>query len=154
MQDKYKIAFISGMIAGFFMDIGDYLFYFLFKLFGLKHILHAEYMIAMILKGVAPENYFELISGQLIHILFTGILACFYIFVISFMRAKNNLFRGWLMAGVGIWFSIFVVAILFKVKLFTDASIFTVIADFFTASTFGILTAYFYSYFRKKYRLM
>jgi hypothetical protein len=149
--DKYKISFLSGVLSGVILDILDYISFLIQNLFKLKHILYADYMIAALLQGKPPQNIFEFLSGQFFHLIFTGSIGCIYIFILTSIREKNTIFKGWLFGGNGVWFVAYMIGVLYKIELFIKAQINTVLSDFCTASIFGIALATIYGYFEDKY---
>jgi hypothetical protein len=147
---KFKVAFLSGLVSGVLMDIFDYTIYLILKAFGIKHILYADYMVAALLQGKPSANAFEFISGQFFHLIFTGTIGCLYIYIITRLGEKNDLFKGWLIGGIGVWFVAFMIGVLYKIELYVAAEMLTVICDFFTASLYGIILSVFYNFFEAK----
>lgn len=146
-MDKYKISFLSGLLAGVILDVLDYLSFLIQKVFHIKHILYADYMVAALLQGKPPHNIFEFICGQFFHLVFTGAIGCVYILVLTFIHEKNTIFKGWLISGIGVWFITFTIGVLYKIELFVKAQMNTVLSDFITASIFGIVLSIIYEYF-------
>lgn len=151
-MDKYKIAFISGVLSGVIMDIVDLMSFLILKAMKITHYLYADYMVAALLQGERSQNTFELVSGQFFHFIFTGTIGCIYIFVLASIREKNSYFKGWLIGGIGVWFTAFMIGVLYDIKIFVQAEMPTVISDFTTASLYGLFLSYFYRLFEKKYQ--
>lgn len=151
-MDKYKISFLSGVLAGVILDVADYISFLIQKSFQIKHILYADYMTAALLQGKPSKNVFEFLCGQFFHLIFTGFIGCVYIFVLTAIREKNTIFKGWLISGIGVWFIAFLIGVLYKIELFVKVQMNTVLSDFFTASIFGIALSIIYGYFEDKYK--
>lgn len=151
-MDKYKVAFISGVLSGVIMDITDLIISLVLKAMKITHYLYADYMVAALLQGERAENTFELISGQFFHLIFTGAIGCIYIFALTFIKEKNSYFKGWLIGGIAIWFVAFMIGVLYEIKIFVKAEMPTVLSDFSTASLYGLFLAHFYKLLEKKYQ--
>lgn len=151
-MDKYQIAFISGTLAGILLDALDAASLVIQRAFGLRHILYLDYLAAMLLHGQPAQGVFEVVCAQFFHLMFTGAIGCVYIALLTLLKDKNSVFKGWLIAGVGIWFSAFMTGVLYRISLFVQAEMNSVLSDFITASIFGIALALIYEHLTRRYR--
>lgn len=140
IKDKYVIGFIAGLLAVIPMDILDYSIYGLLKMLGYTHILYADYTAAAILQGQPSRNLFEFICGQIFHMVHCGLMGSLYIFILHLSKEGSTLFRGWLI-GVITWFLAFLTGVMFKIDLFVEAQMHTVLSDLITSSIYGIFLA-------------
>lgn len=152
-MDKYQIALISGILAGMILDVADALSFLIQKAVGLHHILFQDYMVAALLHGKPSQTVFEFICGQFFHLMFTGVIGCFYVVILAFIKEKNSVFKGWLIPGILVWFVTFMIGMLYRIELFVNAEINTVLSDFLTASIFGIAFALIYERLIHRYHV-
>lgn len=140
LKDKYFVGFLAGLVAVIPMDVLDYLNYVILKTWGYKHILYADYASAALLQGHASKNLFEFMSGQLFHIIHCGMVGSLYVFMLYLTREPSNVFKGWL-CGALTWFTAFLTGVYFRIELYVQAEMYTVLSDLLTSSLFGIVLA-------------
>ena len=95
---------------------------------------------ASLVLGVRSATTLEMISGQLIHIIFAGLLGIIFAYSLVLVSKQNYLFKGWVF-GIFVWFAVHVIVNLFDFQPLRFIPVSQMIVDFVTASLYGIVLA-------------
>ncbi len=93
-----------------------------------------------LIRGTTAGTISEIIIGIGIHLLFTAILGALFAYIILLISSGNHLIKGWIY-GFLVFFTVHVVVNLFTFQPLRPIPVSQVIADFVTASIFGIVLA-------------
>lgn len=104
---------------------------------GLVKFPYYEWPLALI-TSMSANTIFEAIVGQIIHILFAGMLGVVFAYIILLISSRSHLILGWLY-GFFVWFAVHVAVNLFNFQLLKPIPISQMISDFTTASIYGLV---------------
>ncbi|MCB8815038.1 hypothetical protein [Desulfosporosinus shakirovi] len=135
MRDRVVQGFIGGVFGAIVMNIIDWLIYF--------SGFHNERLFdwaSIVLLGKLASGTGEGIFAQLAQIFFSGFIGILFYFLI---RDNNHLiFKGWIFS-IFIWFFLYGAAIGFKLPHLENRALFAGISHFISASSFGLVLAYY-----------
>ncbi|WP_066632538.1 hypothetical protein [Desulfolucanica intricata] len=94
MVNRLICGFISGVIAGFIMDITQYFFHLAFNLPRLR----AVDLVGILFYGHKITNFEELAVAQVWHLFFTAFLGVFFVYFTIVINGRNYPLIGWLWA--------------------------------------------------------
>ncbi len=111
----------------------------IFTALGWVKFAYHDWSLSLIL-GSTAETIFEVIIGIVIHLLFTAMLGVLFSSIVLLVTSKNYLIKGWFF-GFSVFFSVHVIVNLYSFQPLRPITISQIIADFFTASIFGLVLA-------------
>jgi hypothetical protein len=145
MKDKLTNGFVQGFIAGVVSSIADLIMVNWLKFGDTRFLDYAGVHIY----GFKPETLGEQIFAQFVQFLFTGLLGIIFVYLIDKVKQRNILFKGQLY-GVAIWFVVYTITILFKLKPLDKISLASTLENFIASMIFGAVLAIAYAVLSKK----
>ena len=144
MEDRFTRGFLAGSIGGIASTAVDIPLY-LLKIASYRLIDYG----AVFIYGYLPKTFFETFFALLIHWGFAAFGGGIFVYLVRFIAEKNFVFKGWLF-GIGIWFTVYLLAFFFKVPHFTITRFPTVLTNFVASSTYGIIMALTFLFWESK----
>ena len=132
-SDRLVQGLGAGMFAGLIMSILDLIL----LARGWIEFAYYDWGLSLI-KGTTAHNLFEMVVGQVTHILFSGMLGIVFAYAVVLVSSQNHLLKGWLY-GIAVWFSVHFVVNLFAFDPLRPIPTSQVLSDFFTASVYGLV---------------
>ncbi|MEW6182973.1 MAG: hypothetical protein AB1500_07325 [Bacillota bacterium] len=147
LSDRMARGFIAGVFAGAIQDAVDYLSYAL----NINDLRYIDW-VAIIIFNHKPTSISETALAAGGELFFSGILGVVFAYLIPKVTSKNFLFKGWVY-GVLVWFALYSIMELFKVKGLTAINVSSAASDVVTSSIYGLLLAVSLIWLDKKVRV-
>lgn len=135
LNDRLARGFISGIVAGFAMNIVSLVLYYV-KFSNTRFLDWA----AIAIYGHKPHSFGEAIFAQIAQLVFVGVLGIIMAYLIPLLTSRNYLLRGWIF-GTTVWFSLYGLILLFKLQETIKIALMTAVSDFIGASVYGLVLA-------------
>lgn len=135
MKDRVTAGFSSGIIAGVFMNIIDWLGYWL--------NLYEEQLLdwaAVVTYGALPTTFPQTLFAQLEQILFSGFMGIIFSYLLLSLTNDDLLLKGWIY-GIFSWFFIYAISIAIRLPNLESHSYASTVSHFITASVYGLVLA-------------
>ncbi|MEJ6949946.1 hypothetical protein [Natronospora cellulosivora (SeqCode)] len=146
MKDRFTVGFIAGTIAAIVSQFVNFL---LVSIINLGNMRFVDFSGVMIL-GHIPDSLGEEIVAYIGYIVFSGLLAQIYMYFIKLVGHQNYWFKS-IIFGIGSWFSIYSITILFAVEGLKEISMETAITNFIASITYGLVIGIVAYILEKKY---
>lgn len=137
--------FLRGLIAGVIGGIAMNFFSFMSGIFGFTDLRMVDWASIIIYGHTPPFNQGEIIFGTMSHLIFTGFLGVVFSYLVTVIRSKNIIIKGWIYSSV-IWFFIYAVTTFFRVEGTVPIALSTAISNAVSSSIYGITLGYFTKY--------
>ncbi len=135
MKDRFTIGFVAGIVGGIIMAAIDLIF----STIGWVHYAYYDWAISLIM-GSKSNTIYEAITGQITHILFSGMLGILFAYLLALVKSKNYILKGWVF-GIFVWFAVHVIVNLYDFDPLRPIPLSQMVGDFITGSIFGIVLA-------------
>lgn len=132
MKDKLARVLVAGLIGGIVMDVFDYLLH-IMKLSEYTHWHWAS----IVTYGHQPASFGEVVFGEMTNLIFTMILAVIFAFGLSRVIANHNLKLRGLTFGIGVWFVVNALAVMYGLPDL-DLTLGLTISNLITAIIYGL----------------
>lgn len=146
LQDKFTRGFVAGFLGGVAATAINLPLY----LLGIAKFRLMDF-VSHLVYGYFPKTPWEIAFGFLLHWGFAGVASALFVTnLVKLVDEDNFIFKTWLF-GVGIWFTVYVITFLFKVKALMVIPFPTAIVNFTASSAFGIVMGLVFKFLEKKY---
>lgn len=145
LEDRFTRGFLAGLIAGTITLPWGLISKYLLKF---SEMMYSDFA-AFLIYGKKLETLIEMIFSQLVVFGFWGLGGVAFVFLIPYITSKNLILKG-LIWGAFIWFSSYVVTLLFKVKGLEIIDVNTSISQLIGAFIWGGALAAIIKYLDKK----
>lgn len=135
IRDRFTKGLVAGIAGGIVMSAVDLIF----TALGWVKSSYYDWGLSLI-RGSTAETIFEAAIGVVIHLIFAAILGIVFAYMVLLISSRNYLIKGWFY-GFFVWFSVHVIVNLFTFQPLRPIPISQILADFLTASIFGIVMA-------------
>lgn len=144
MHDRFLRGFVSGVIGGIIMNLASLVFY----LSRLTNLPFWEWA-AIIVLGKQPANTYDLILTLASHLFFTGILGIIFAYLLLLFNPAFLLFKG-VVYALTIWFFIYGLTLLFKVKGTVPINYSTALCNITGAILYGLTLSTLLLFFERR----
>lgn len=144
LRDRFTRGCMVGLAGG----IATTLIGYLFSLLKFGTLRFADFA-AIFIYGREAKGLFEVLFAILIHWGFSAAAGIIFVYLLKAIKTMNLLLKGWVY-GVSIWFTAYITTELFKIPEFATISFQNAVANFLTASLYGIVMAEAYLYLDQK----
>lgn len=135
MKDRISAGFIGGLTAGLAMLIPDYLLTYV------KYDPERLYnWAAVVILGRLPAHIYDVILAQAAQLFFAALIGILFSYMILKFTSGNYLFKGWLF-GVTAWFTVYAVAILFRLPYLQTHTFKSSFSHLIAATVYGLVLA-------------
>ncbi|MFW5972274.1 MAG: hypothetical protein ACOCRL_02180 [Bacillota bacterium] len=136
MKDRFTAGFIAGSLAGIISSSVN----FLLMLFNFGTLRYIDFA-GILIYGRKPLNFQEDLFAYIGFIIFSGLLAELFVYLIKFTGNSYYWFKSALF-GTGSWFFIYAVSLLFKMPFLRRISFNSSINNFISSLVYGLLIGY------------
>jgi len=144
LRDRLARGLAAGLAGGVAMNVFNLISYYL----GVAELRFLDWS-ALVIYGVKPLSVAEAVFAQLAQLFLVGFLGVVFAYLIPMISSVNLLLRGWLYGSM-IWFLLYGISMLFKLKGTIPLYLDTAASDFVCASIYGLVMAEVLRYFDQK----
>lgn len=136
INDRFTRGLIAGITAGIIQDSLDYISY----LLDLNQLRYLDW-IGIMLFSRKPVTTLETLLALGGELFFSAVLGILFVYLVPLIRSKHILIKSWIY-GVGIWFGIYGLMTLFKVRGLASINAMSALSDIVTSSVYGLVLGY------------
>ncbi|ATW23857.1 hypothetical protein [Candidatus Formimonas warabiya] len=136
LNDRMTIGFVSGVIGGIAMLIPDFILYRI----GVSKTLFLDWS-SVLMYGHITKNISEAVLAEASHLVFTGFLGIFFVFLVFRILNKQNYFLKGLLYSLFVWFTLNALSIFFYLPGLSTSTLGNVITDIIGSAAYGLVLA-------------